>query len=179
LPWFSPDPRAVLEPDAIRMSRSLRQRLRTCGWETTVDVDFEGVVAACADRPDSVGTWITPQMQAAYVRLHRLGWAHSLEVWAGPNLVGGVYGVAVGACFTGESMFHRASDASKVALVDFLDRWRQGGGRLFDAQLPTPHLTSLGFVEIARSEFLRRLAELREQHVAIPLGRRAVLTLPD
>jgi leucyl/phenylalanyl-tRNA--protein transferase len=171
LPWFSPDPRAIVPLDGLRISRSLRQRLRRCGWTTTVDAAFEPVVAACAHRTSGEGTWITRDMASAYTRLWRLGWAHSVEVWDGDELVGGLYGVAVGGCFTGESMFHRATDASKAALADLVDRWREAGGAFVDVQLPTEHLTSLGAVEIPRGDYLARLAEVRDRHVAIVLDR--------
>ncbi|MGH9223846.1 MAG: leucyl/phenylalanyl-tRNA--protein transferase [Acidimicrobiales bacterium] len=179
LPWFSPDPRAVLRPGAVRVSRSLRQRLRRCGWTTSVDAAFEEVVAACASRPRREGTWINRHMRHAYARLHRLGWAHSLEVWDGGVLVGGLYGVRVGACFTGESMFHRATDASKVALVDFCERWATAGGVMIDVQLPTEHLTSLGAVEAVRAEFLADLAAVRDSVVCVTTGRRPVSDLPE
>ncbi len=169
LPWFSPDPRAVLPLDGMRVSRSLRQRMRRCGWTTTVDVAFDEVVAACAARPGGEGTWIDRRMGQAYSRLRRLGWAHSLEVWEGDRLVGGLYGVAVGGCFTGESMFHRATDASKVALADLVGRWREAGGAFVDVQLPTEHLASLGAVELPRATFLARLEAVRDRHVPVVL----------
>ena len=169
MPWFSPDPRAVLRLDGLRISRSLRQRLRRCGWTSTVDVAFEAVVAACATRPAGEGTWIDRDMQQAYRRLWRLGWAHSVEVWDGDELVGGLYGVAVGGCFTGESMFHRATDASKVALADLVDRWREAGGAFVDVQLPTEHLTTLGAVEVPRAEYLSWLEAVRDRHVPVVL----------
>ena len=171
LPWFSPDPRAVLALDGLRTSRSLRQRLRRCGWATTADAAFESVLGACAARPGGEGTWIGRDMQQAYARLWRLGWAHSIEVWDGEDLVGGLYGVAVGGCFTGESMFHRATDASKVALADLVDRWREAGGTFVDVQLPTEHLTSLGAVQVARADFLARLEAVRDHHTPIVLDR--------
>jgi leucyl/phenylalanyl-tRNA--protein transferase len=177
LPWFSPDPRAVLALDGLRVSRSLRQRLHRCGWETTVDAAFDQVIAACADRPDGQGTWIGDDMRAAFTRLFRLGWVHSLEVWAGDALVGGLYGVAVGGCLTGESMFHRATDASKVALVDLVDRWREAGGALVDVQLPTAHLATMGAVEVPRDEFLDRLTSVRDVAVTLPVERRPVSRL--
>ena len=173
-PWFSPDPRAVLPLDGLHVSRSLRQRIRRCGWSTTVDADFEGVVTACADRPGGEGTWIGRDMEQSYVRLWRMGWAHSVEVWAGDDLIGGLYGVAVGGCFTGEAMFHRATDASKVALVDLVARWKEAGGAFVDVQLPTAHLSSLGAVEVPRVEFLRRLERVRDRHVPLVLDRLAV-----
>lgn len=165
LPWFSPDPRSVLWPDHAHVARSVRQRLRRSGWVTTVDAAFDEVVAACADRPWREGTWISRSMRHAYGRLHHLGWAHSLEVWeggAGRRLIGGLYGVRVGGCFTGESMFHRATDASKVALVDLCRRWAEAGGVMIDVQLPTEHLASMGAVEVERDAFLARLAEVRD-----------------
>ncbi len=170
LPWFSPDPRAVFWVDAIHVSRSLRRRLRRSGWQTTMDAAFDDVVTACGEERDD-GTWITPEMAAAYRRLHDIGWAHSLEVWDGEQLVGGVYGVLVGGMFTGESMFHRASDASKVALVDLCHRLEEAGASWLDAQLPTAHLTSMGAETWSRHVFLRRLAAVREADVR-PVGDR-------
>lgn len=117
------------------------------------------------------GTWIGRDMRQSYIRLWRMGWAHSVEVWDGERLVGGLYGVAVGGCFTGESMFHRATDASKVALTDLVARWSEAGGAFIDVQLPTGHLTSLGAVELPRDEFLRRLLEIRDRHVPVVLDR--------
>ncbi len=164
LPWFSPDPRAVFWVDDIHVSRSLRRTLRRSGWTTTVDVAFDDVVRACGtDRDD--GTWITSEMAAAYRRLHDTGWAHSLEVWDGDDLVGGVYGVLVGGVFTGESMFHRSSDASKVALVDLCHRLEEAGASWLDAQVPTSHLRSMGAETWPRGLFLQRLAAVRDADV--------------
>ncbi|MGH8898888.1 MAG: leucyl/phenylalanyl-tRNA--protein transferase [Egibacteraceae bacterium] len=155
--WWSPDPRALLPLDGIHVSRSLRRTLRSGRFRCTQDAAFADVVAGCADR-GSNGTWITSAMARAYTRLHELGHAHSVEVWnADGALVGGIYGVAAGAAFSGESMFSRATDASKVALVDLSGRLRAGGFRLLDAQLPTPHLASMGAVAVPRSVFLRLL----------------------
>jgi leucyl/phenylalanyl-tRNA--protein transferase len=177
LPWYSPDPRGVIPLGRVRVTRSLRQRLRHCGWEATVDADFPAVIAACAHPHRDAGTWITPAMQAAYVRLHRLGWAHSVEVWEGDELVGGLYGVLCGGVFTGESMFHRRRDASKVALVELEARLVEAGASLIDVQIATPHLASLGAVEIPRSTFLRCLAEHRDDRVALATDRRPVSRL--
>jgi leucyl/phenylalanyl-tRNA--protein transferase len=177
LPWFSPDPRGVIRPGGLRVSRSLRQRLRRCGWETTVDQAFATVIAACAEHERPEGTWIVPEMRAAYVRLHELGHAHSLEVWRGGELLGGLYGVGVGAVFTGESMFHRATDASKVALVDLVDRLAEAGGRLVDVQLVTDHLASLGAEPLRRHEYLRLLYGLRDEPVRLARERRPVARL--
>ncbi len=176
LPWFSPDPRALIPADAIHISRSLRRRLRTSGWTTTVDADFCSVVDRCSDRPGQ-GTWITDEMRSAYRRLHELGWAHSLEVWAEDVLVGGVYGVQVGGVFTGESMFHGEADASKAALVDLCARLLSAGGEWLDVQLTTPHLTSLGAVELPRARFLDVLDQLRDRSVPLSTDRLPVVRL--
>jgi leucyl/phenylalanyl-tRNA--protein transferase len=180
LPWFSPDPRGVIPLDGLVVSRSLRARLRRSGWETTVDRAFAAVLAGCADRPGHPredATWITPPMRAAYQRLHDLGHAHSLEVWADARLVGGLYGVGVGGVFTGESMFHLASDASKVALVDLVARLAEAGGRLIDVQMVTPHLASLGARDLPRAEFLALLGKVREQPVRLATDRLPVARL--
>lgn len=167
LPWFSPDPRGVIDPAAPKVSRSLLRTIRRCGWRTTVDRAFDDVIEACAARPRVEGTWITRSMRKAYRRLHRLGWAHSVEVWDGDRLVGGLYGVQVGAVFTGESMFHRETDASKVALVDLARRFADAGGALIDVQLVTAHLESLGAVAVPRDDFLQRLVDRRDDEVEL------------
>lgn len=174
LPWFSPDPRAIIPLDRLHVSRSLRARLRSSGWVTTVDTAFREVVEACAIRPPGTGTWITPELARSYLRLHHLGWAHSFEVWDRDQLVGGMYGVQVGAAFTGESMFHRRADASKVALVDAVDRLAEAGGWMLDVQLPTPHLERMGAIEVPRAWFLDQLAAAREQTVRLPVAPRPV-----
>jgi leucyl/phenylalanyl-tRNA---protein transferase len=168
LPWHSPDPRCVLiAADGVHISRSLRAQLRRCGWTTTCDAAFSDVVAGCATAHGP--TWITREMAAAYQRLHAVGVAHSVEVWdADDRLVGGVYGVAVGGVFVGESMFSRATGASKVALADVADRLRAAGGVLVDAQLPTEHLLSLGFVPVHRADYLAVLRAVRD--VPAPLS---------
>ena len=156
--WWSPDPRAVFELDGLHVSRRLARTVRAGKFEVTADRDFAGVIRGCADRPES-GVWITPEMIEAYVRLHRLGHAHSVEVWHGGELAGGLYGVAAGGLFAGESMFTRVRDASKVALVHLVERLRQRGYCLFDIQMLTEHTARLGAIEIPRSEYLRRLGE--------------------
>jgi len=162
LGWWSPDPRGILPLDGMVVHRSLRRAARR--FTVTVDAAFTEVMRGCADerRP---GGWIDAEFVAAYTRLHELGWAHSVEVWregtgpdGGPELVGGVYGVAIGGLFAGESMFHRATDASKVALLALVERLRAGGGKLFDVQWQTPHLATLGVVEIGRAEYGARVA---------------------
>ena len=178
LPWFSPDPRGVIPPDGVVVARSLRARLRRSGWETTVDAAFAAVIDACADRSGAgEGTWITPPMCTAYRRLHRLGHAHSLEVWDGDRLVGGLYGIGVGGVFTGESMFHLATDASKVALVDLAARFAEAGGRLIDVQVVTPHLATLGARDLPRAEFLALLHRVRDDPVRLAADRRPVARL--
>lgn len=159
--WWSPDPRAVFDPDRFEPSKSLRQSIRNRGYETRIDGDFGAVIRACAaPREAGGGTWITPEMLAAYDTLHALGHAHSVETWAGGELVGGLYGVRVGAVFFGESMFSRARDASKVALARLVDEARATGIGLIDCQMPTPHLASLGARTVPRRDFLHELRVL-------------------
>ncbi len=155
--WWSPDPRGVLPLDGLHVSRSLRRSLRR--FEVRVDTAFDAVVASCAD-PDRDGRWITTEVARAYGHLHRAGHAHSIETWSAGELVGGLYGVSTGGLFAGESMFHVVTDASKVALVALVALLRADGDerRLLDVQWSTPHLASLGVVEIARDEYLERLA---------------------
>lgn len=160
--WWSPDPRAVLYPERFRVSRSLRKTLRRGGFAVTFDRAFEEVIHACAEPrliggEPSAGTWITEEMKAAYIELFDAGHAHSVETWRGSRLVGGLYGVALGRAFFGESMFHRETDASKVAmagLVDLLAGWRF---HFIDCQLTSDHVLSLGAEEIPRSRFLAEL----------------------
>jgi leucyl/phenylalanyl-tRNA---protein transferase len=152
--WWSPDPREVLVPADFRCARSLAKTLRNRGFEVSFDRDFAAVVDACAARREhSAGTWITPEMRAAYCELHTRGKAHSVEVNLEGVLVGGLYGVLVGAVFFGESMFSRERDASKVALARLTERAVVAGLQLIDCQLPTPHLRSLGSKPMPRSEF--------------------------
>lgn len=162
--WWSPDPRALIPLDGLHVSRTLRRTLRRGVFRCGVDTDFAGVVAGCADRPGT-GTWITPAMVTAYRRLHERGHAHSVEVRdaADGQLVGGVYGVTVGAAFCAESMFSRVTDASKVALVALTAQLRADGFALLDAQLPTEHLTRMGAVAVPRAEYLGLLAEARDR----------------
>ncbi len=166
--WFSPDPRTILPLDSLHWSRSLRRTLRKHPFRITIDEAFRRTMEACGkERKD--GTWITRGMLEGYEELHRLGWAHSLEVWEGDELVGGIYGIAIGAAFAGESMFHRRTDASKIAFATLAERLRDGGYELFDAQVMNPHLASLGCVEIPRAEYLRRLARAIVKIPAKPL----------
>jgi len=177
LPWFSPDPRGVIEPAGLHVSRSLRRTLRRCGWTTTLDTAFARVVSGCAAERGDAGTWITPEMQRAYNRLHVLGWAHSLEVWSEGRLIGGIYGVQIGGVFTGESMFHREPDASKIALIDLLARLVSAGGLFLDVQLTTEHLRSLGAVDLPRTRFLELLTGARDLAVRLPTAELPVVRL--
>lgn len=161
--WWCPDPRAVLEPAAVRVNRSLAKRLRNGGFEVSFDRTFAQVIATCAAirrrGKGERGTWITPNMERAYCRLHESGYAHSVEVWLNGELAGGLYGLALGEVFFGESMFSRVRDASKVALYHLcrqLEEWRF---RLIDCQLPNEHLARLGVKSMPRSDFLAILAE--------------------
>lgn len=177
LPWFSPDPRGILEFDRLHVSRSLRRTLRRSGWTSTVNHSFGQVVRACGTGRGEEGTWITEDMEAAYLRLHRLGWAHSVEIWDAEEIVGGLYGVQIGGVFTGESMFHRADDASKVALIELVHRLRAAGGWLVDVQITTPHLASLGAHDWPRERFLDALGASRDLDVRMRTARRPVARL--
>ena len=159
--WWSPDPRAIFELDGLHVSRRLRRTIRSGRFTVTVNQDFAGVIRGCADRDE--GTWIVPDMIDAYERLHRLGYAQSVEVWSGGVLAGGLYGVAIGGFFAGESMFTRVRDASKVALVSVIERLGERRYQLFDTQFVTEHTERMGAVEIPRDEYLARL----EQALAI------------
>ena len=157
--WWSPDPRMVIELDAFEPSRSLRKLLRRGGFTFSLDTSFAQVIQSCAaPRNDDAGTWITGEMQNAYTALHDLGFAHSVEVWQDGALVGGLYGVAIGKQFFGESMFSKVSNASKAALSTLAKQLRRWDFALVDCQIANPHLESLGAVEIARSDFLNRIA---------------------
>jgi len=162
LGWWSPDPRGVVPLDGLRVSRSLRRSCRR--FDVRVDTACDAVIAACAD-PRRPHGWISAEVQAAYRQLHRLGWVHSVEAWADGELVGGLYGVAIGGFFAGESMFHRRTDASKVALVALVDLLGSDGllDRLLDVQWCTPHLAGLGAVELPRPAYLTRLARALEK----------------
>ena len=157
--WWSPDPRFVLELDEFHVSRRLRRILKQGVFKVTFDKAFESVIQACASVPreGQDGTWITPEMREAYVHLHKQGFAHSVESWLNEELVGGIYGVSLGRCFFGESMFSRKANASKVALAALVERLKGWGFDMLDAQVTTRHLISLGAKEIPRSVFLKRL----------------------
>lgn len=157
--WFSPDPRAILPVGGLHVSRRLARTIRSGRFRLTLDKAFPEVIAACADRPGE-GTWITPRLMEAYIRLHELGWAHSVEAWTDDGaLAGGLYGIRVERMFGAESMFRRVTDASKVALAGFMQWCEDEGIELVDIQVLTPHTESLGAIDIPRSEYLARLAD--------------------
>lgn len=159
--WWSPDPRTVLPPSGVRLSRSMRRFLRKTPFVVTFDQCFPDVIRACAaPREYTDDTWITPAMQQAYIQLHRRGLAHSVEVWDGEELVGGLYGVGLGAAFFGESMFSRRSNASKMAFMALACRLQQQGCELIDCQMPTDLLTSLGARSLPRAEFVSSVERL-------------------
>ena len=162
--WWSPDPRTVLFPEELHVSRSLAKLLRQQRYRVTFDQDFAAVIQACAEpRTYADGTWITRSMQEAYLQLHERGIAHSVEVWQEDQLVGGLYGLAMGQLFFGESMFSRADNASKVGFVTLVNHLRDAGFVLIDCQMPTNHLHSLGAHAISRAEFARYLARHLDQ----------------
>jgi len=176
--WFSPDPRAIIPLDGLRVSRSLRRTLRRKPFELASDRDFPGVMRACAARAE---TWISEEIIAAYTQLFRLGLAHTVETWQDGVMVGGLYGVALGGAFFGESMFSAVTDASKVALVDLVRRLRAGGYTLLDTQFITDHLRGIGAVEVPRDEYLGMLEDALaveahwpadDVHVTASVGRR-------
>lgn len=157
--WFSPDPRLVLLPEEIYLSRSLKKTLRRGTFDVTYDLAFEEVLHACAEtrRPDTDGTWLTPELRHGLTALHKAGFAHSVESWSKGELVGGLYGLALGACFIGESMFFKKSDASKVAFASLAERLRRWKFRMIDCQVHTPHLERFGAREWPRRRFLDEL----------------------
>jgi leucyl/phenylalanyl-tRNA--protein transferase len=165
--WWSPDPRGIFEFDGFHAPRSLQKIIRKGVFRITTDRAFREVMEGCAaPAPGRHGTWITPEFIEAYTRLHAQGHAHSLECWQGDELCGGIYGVAVGGFFVGESMFHQASNASKVALCHLIQHLRRQNFTLFDIQMVTPATRQLGAVEISRAEYLRRLAQAIERPCA-------------
>jgi leucyl/phenylalanyl-tRNA--protein transferase len=159
--WFSPDPRGIIPLDGFRVPRRLARLCRQGRFRIEIDRAFETVIRACAEAErdeEDPGSWISEEIIGSYVALHRLGVAHSVEAWSGDRLAGGLYGVALGCAFFGESMFHRETDASKVALVALVERLRRRGFGLLDTQWVTPHLQQFGAVEIPRKAYLKRLA---------------------
>ncbi len=158
--WWSPDPRAIIELDGLHVSRRLQRTMRSGRFHVTFDRDFAGVIHGCATAGDRANnTWLTPAMIDAYCRMHELGHAHSVEVYSADELVGGTYGIAIGGLFAAESMFHRARDASKIAVVHLVHHLRTSGFVLLDVQQWTPHTGTMGASEISREEYLQRMAE--------------------
>lgn len=156
--WWSPSPRCVIYPEEHTISRSLRKTCRNSNYKFSMNQDFEGVIHACAEpRSDGEGTWITPEMRAAYNQLHKQGYAHSAEIWRGNELVGGLYGLAIGRIFFGESMFSRESNTSKMAMACLVKRLHHHGFTLIDCQVSSPHLFTLGAREIQRKQFIHEL----------------------
>lgn len=164
--WFSPDPRGIIPLDTFHVSRRLARVVRRGVFDIHVDRDFEAVIRACAlaERDDEGGTWIDREIYESYCALHEAGYAHSVEAWHGGALAGGLYGVALGGAFFGESMFHRVTDASKVALVALVARLRERGFILLDTQWTTEHLEQFGAIDIPREEYLRRLTAALRLH---------------
>ncbi len=161
--WYSPDPRCIFALDAFHVPRSVRKAVRDGGFDVRINADFERVMRLCAERPE--GTWISDEIRSVYVRLHRAGFAHSVETWRDSQLVGGLYGVSIGAAFFGESMFHRATNASKVALVALVERLRARSFELLDTQWSTPHLQMFGATDVPREAYLRRLRAAIQRNV--------------
>ena len=157
--WWSPDPRSILDLKDFKISRSLSKTLKKGVFQVTFDHSFEEVIQACAAVPREAqnGTWITPEMQEAYINLHGLGYAHSVETWFGGKLAGGLYGVSLGKCFFGESMFHLKTDASKVALATLVEKLKSWDFHFIDSQMTTEHMVRLGAKELPRRIFLKRL----------------------
>lgn len=176
--WWSPDPRCVIYPERLHVTRRLGRALRHSGFEVSFDMAFESVIDRCAqDRPGQDGTWITPEMRDAYCRLHRNGWAHSVEVWHGERLAGGLYGLAIDRMFFGESMFSDESNGSKAALVALCSHMIDWNFHLLDCQVESPHLRSLGADVIPRSQFcneLRRFCTALDQPAEWPAERREI-----
>lgn len=159
--WWSPDPRAILIPQKLYVSRSMAKFIRKTAWRVTLNQAFSQVIKACADERDE-GTWIAPAIQQSYIQLHRQGIAHSVEVWDNDELVGGLYGIEQGALFCGESMFSRCTNASKFALYVFCQHFIENGGKLIDCQILNDHTESLGAVEISRSDYLQFLHKFQQ-----------------
>ena len=178
--WWSPDPRCVFQRGDLHVSRRLRKAIRSSTLEIRINTAFADVIAACAGpRPHQPGTWITADMQRAYVRLHNEGWAHSIEVWRDDELVGGLYGLAIGRAFFGESMFSKESNASKLALLTIDSLLADGRLGILDCQVRSQHLVTLGATAMPRKEFVARLAELCEPRAAFAAWPATPLAIRD
>ena len=164
--WFSPDPRAIIPVDKFHVPHGLKRALRRNEFEIRIDTAFARVMRECAAREE---TWISEEIIGSYCELHRRGYAHSVEAWKDGELAGGLYGVSIGAAFFGESMYHRATDASKVALCGLVERMRQGGFKMLEVQWLTPHLQAFGAIEVPRADYLKRLAECLKESCEFPV----------
>lgn len=161
--WVSPQKRGIIPLDGFHVSKSLRKTIRTAPWQVRVDTDFPAIIEGCASAgTDRDSTWINPAIRKLYGQLFERGYCHTVEVWDGPDLIGGLYGLSIGAAFFGESMFHRRTDASKVALTHLVERLNAGGYHLLDTQFVTDHLATFGGIEIPREDYELRLAEALE-----------------
>jgi leucyl/phenylalanyl-tRNA--protein transferase len=176
--WWSPDPRGILPLDNFKCSKSLKKFARNCDYKVTINSAFDQVIDICAAIPrNDSGTWITNDMINAYKNLHRLSHAHSVEVWSEDILVGGLYGIIVGKVFCGESMFHKATNASKLAMMSLVELLKSQGAEFIDCQMQNAHLASLGCIEVSRSKFLTRLAEQSKLSFDKPLWQPQTLNL--
>lgn len=177
--WWSPDPRCIIRPDEFHLSRRLSRYLRQSGFEVSCNTAFDAVIAECAvDREGQQGTWITTEMLEAYSQLHKSGWAHSIEIWSGGVLSGGLYGLAIGKAFFGESMFSRHSNASKAAVFALCQLLEQADFAVLDCQVESPHLVSLGATLLPRTEFAAMLSvacEPQSQMLSLPPGRTGII----
>lgn len=178
--WWSPDPRMVLYPHQLRVNRSLRKTIRKGLFDISINQDFDSVIQSCAEeRPDGGGTWLSSEMIASYQQLHRQGWAHSVEIWQDQRLAGGLYGVAMGEIFFGESMFSRVSNASKIAMVALVERLKKQGLHLIDCQVYTEHLAGLGAREIPRQGFQQALKQYTGRPDRVIIQQAPVLSSAD
>lgn len=176
--WWSPDPRALLEPQQLHVSRSLAKFVKRAPYRVTKNTAFAQVIHHCSQlRKDQEGTWITADIEAAYCQLHQAGHAHSIEVWQGEVLVAGLYGINLGQLFCGESMFHLVPNGSKLALLALCRHFARHGGKLIDCQLPNPHLLSLGVTTAPRSHFLKQLSLLQNQALTPECWQQGEITL--
>jgi len=176
--WWSPNPRGILPLDSFNCSKSLKKFARNCDYRITINTAFDQVIDICASIPrNDSGTWITDDMINAYKNLHQLGHAHSVEVWSENSLVGGLYGVAVGKVFCGESMFHKATNASKLAMLSLVELLKSQGAEFIDCQMQNPHLASLGCIEISRTRFLSMLSQQSQQSLDKAVWQPQILNL--
>lgn len=175
--WWSPDPRAVLWPNDLHISRSMNKFIRKTDYLITLNYDFHAVITGCASSRNTDQTWITDEIQMAYLKLHQLGFAHSVEVWQNGDLIGGLYGIAQGQLFCGESMFSKKTNASKLALIAFCRYFVAQGGQLIDCQVLNPHTESLGAIEITRHRYLTLLTQLQPSSLSYDCWQKKTLDI--